>query len=83
MNKPMLLLATAPGPRGARRILETAIIDMGRKNGDVIAGFSLPSFRENFSIEYGILDRELKNDFSTKLSTFEESIHQTLKAIES
>jgi NAD(P)H-dependent FMN reductase len=83
MNKPMFLLATAPGPRGAKRVLESAIFDMGRKNGEIVASFSLPSFRENFSSDSGILDAELKDAFNTQLSNFMKYIHQPSAALES
>lgn len=73
-SKPMFLLATAPGPRGARRVLESAVIDMERKNGRITAVFSLPFFRENFSEGVGILDEDLRNAFDEELMKFRFSL---------
>jgi chromate reductase, NAD(P)H dehydrogenase (quinone) len=59
-NKPMILLATSPGARGASTILSTAINSMSHFAGDVKGSFSLPSFYDNFDIETNeIRDKEL------------------------
>lgn len=75
-GKPMFLLSTAPGPRGAIRVLENAVIDMERKNGKVIAYFSLPFFRKNFSRDSGITDPDLAKQFLKSLSGFQKSLMQ-------
>lgn len=50
-NKPMLLLATSPGPGGAKNVLATAINSMPHFAGEVKGSFSLPSFYDNFDME--------------------------------
>jgi chromate reductase len=50
-NKPMVLLATSPGARGAATILSTAVNSMPHFAGDVKGSFSLPSFYDNFDVE--------------------------------
>lgn len=50
-NKPMILLATSPGARGAATILSTAINSMPHFAGEVKGSFSLPSFYDNFDID--------------------------------
>ncbi len=58
-GKPMLLLATSPGARGAMTVLEAAKATFPHLGGDVRGSFSLPSFYENFDSNHGITDPEL------------------------
>ncbi len=62
-NKPMLLLSTSPGGRGGIGVLEIAQKAYSYSNPNVIGSFALPSFNQNFSMENGINDVELKNAF--------------------
>jgi len=78
MNKPMFLLATAPGPRGAQKVLGHASIDMARKGGEITGIFSLPRFRDTFSKDSGILDPELNLAFNEQLLKFEASLVQVV-----
>ena len=73
-NKPMFLLATAPGSRGAIKVLESAVIDMGRKGGNIVAVFSLPSIWENFNENEGITDQNLKKAFEDQLRDFKKAL---------
>lgn len=64
-NKPMLLMATSPGARGGKSVLEIAENNLPRYGGNIKAVFSLPSFNENFDVENNKisnkeLDLELK-----------------------
>ena len=47
-NKPMLLMATSPGERGGKSVLELATSASPRFGGDVRASISVPSFHDNF-----------------------------------
>lgn len=49
--KPMLLMATSPGARGGKSVLEIATSNLPRYGADVRAVFSFPSFFENFDTE--------------------------------
>jgi len=80
-GKPMFLLATAPGPGGAKRVLENAITDMRRKNGEIDASFSLPSYRENFSVDSGLVNAELNEAFQDQLLKFKTSLFQSVKTV--
>lgn len=65
-EKPMLLLATSPGPGGGNSVLKIATTSFPFLGGNVKANFSLPSFNENFDYEKGILtnkeiEQELKD----------------------
>ena len=59
-DKPMVLLATSPGARGAATILSVATNAMPHFAGDVKGSFSLPSFYDNFDLDKNeISDTEL------------------------
>ena len=49
----MLLLATSPGGRGGKSVLELASNQIPRFGGEVIASISVPSFTENFDSDNG------------------------------
>ena len=72
-DKPMLLLATSPGPRGGQTVLEIA---KGRFpfNGGVIVGtFSLPSFSDNFK-EGELAHKDLKISLLKLVGDFQKTI---------
>lgn len=73
-DKPMLLLATSPGGRGAQIVLETATNKFKRMNPNTILSFSLPSFNENFDDVKGILDEGLRKDFEDLIKSFQEAV---------
>lgn len=50
-NKPMVLLATSPGPGGAATVLAAATGSASYFAGDVKANLSIPSFYDNFDME--------------------------------
>ena len=52
-DKPMVLLATSPGGRGGKSVLELASNQIPRFGGEVIASISVPSFAENFDTDNG------------------------------
>ena len=62
-DKPMLLLSTSPGPRGAATVLEAARATFPRMGADLRGSFSLPAFYDNFSDEDGITNPELESEF--------------------
>lgn len=57
-NKPMVLLATSPGPGGANTVLTAATGSAPYFAGDVKATLSIPSFFDNFDMEAGALRNE-------------------------
>ena len=73
-NKPMFLLATSNGDRGANTVLEIAHSRISRGNPYEIPVFSLPNFNNNFHIEKGILDEELDVKFRESLKKFISNI---------
>lgn len=59
-SKPMLLLATSPGPGGAQNVLASATTSAPYFAGEVVGTLSVPSFYERFDQEAGKLnDAEL------------------------
>ena len=73
-NKPMFLLATSNGDRGAITVLEIAHSRISRGNPYEIPVFSLPNFNKNFHIEKGILDEKLDIKFRESLKIFISNI---------
>lgn len=70
-NKPALLLATSPGARGGSSVLEIATKRFPFQGGIVLNSFSLPSFYENFDIEKGITNEELKKQLLEIVNSIE------------
>jgi len=58
-DKKIVLLSTAPGPRGGQSVLEAALDRFPRHGGEIIAHFSLPKFKESFDLEHGVIDQQL------------------------
>lgn len=54
-DKPMLLMATSPGKRGGRSVLDIALNNLPRYGGNIRAEFSLPQFYDNFDIDNGVI----------------------------
>lgn len=65
-NKPMVLLATSPGPGGAARVLEAAKASAPFFAGTVTASLSIPSFTENFDLKTQALTNADLNDHLQK-----------------
>ena len=55
-DKPAVLLATSPGPGGARRVLQVAKESAPIFGMDVQADLSIPRFYENFDMEYDLVN---------------------------
>ena len=73
-SKPMLLMATNDGDRGAKTVLEQAHNRIARKNPYKITIFSLPNFQKNFCENKGILDSKLESQFQKALAVFVEQL---------
>ena len=70
-EKPMLLLATSPGARGGRSVLDIATKRFPFQGGNVKGSFSLPSFYENFDVVNGIIHPEYKNQLLEIVNSIE------------
>ena len=69
-NKPMFLLSTSDGERGAKTVLQIAYNRMSFGNPYKIPTFSLPNFKKNFDKNNGILDIDLNDEFQNALKVF-------------
>lgn len=72
-DKPMLLMATSPGSRGGKTVLQSAKAYFPYLGGNVTADFSLPNFYDNFS-EDEISDNGLKEELNKKIQLFEDHL---------
>lgn len=65
-DKPVVLMATSPGPGGAQNVLSAATGSADFFAMDVKGSFSLPSFFDNFDVEKGqITNGELADKLAT------------------
>ena len=62
-DKPMLLLSTSDGEKGAKSVLDTAYNRISFNHKFEIPIFSLPNFSSNFNSKEGIIDTDLKKMF--------------------
>jgi len=70
-EKPMLLMATSPGARGGKTVLQAAKSYFPYLGSYIVTDFSLPNFYDNFS-EDGISDEELHEELSRKIQIFNQ-----------
>ena len=73
-DKPMYIMGTSPGGRGAKSVIEIAYGKINRMIDNTVVQFSLPSFKSNFSQDKGILDDELLKEFKAQLKIFTNSL---------
>lgn len=72
-DKPMLLMATSPGGRGGKSVLDLASTSFKFMNKGEMFSFSLPKFNEHFSEPDGITNQELSEEFNRQLGAFKEA----------
>lgn len=72
-GKPMLLMATSPGARGGQSVLEIAKSRFPRHDANIVADFSLPLFRTNFS-DGKIVDPNLDTELRNKVKVFKAAL---------
>jgi len=76
-KKPMLLMATSPGARGGKSVLEIAQNNLPRFDADIKAVFSLPSFGENFDETNNIISNfELNNQLKGIVKNFQQNLNE-------
>lgn len=73
-DKPILLLSTSPGARGAKNVLNLAKLTFSFMSKGEITPFSLPEFNKNFDTNTGITDTLLKNELDKCITSFTNSI---------
>lgn len=76
-NKPMLLMATSPGARGGKSVLEIAENNLPRYGANIVDVFSLPSFNDNFELESNsISNKELDTELKQKIKKIQLSLNE-------
>lgn len=79
-SKPMVLLATSPGPGGASSVLASATASAPYFDGVVKASLSVPSFYDNFDIEQGrIINDEINGQLLAAVNSLLESPASVMK----
>ena len=73
-NKPMFLMATSEGLKGASSVLQMAYNRISRGNPNQTPYFSLPNFSDNFNQQTGIKNKDLNKKFIDSLSIFVDSL---------
>jgi len=73
-DKPMMIMATSPGPRGGVTVLKNAQEILPHRGVKISGVFSLPSFGSNFSD--GITDPARKGEFQEQLRAFSSALLQ-------
>ncbi|WP_305458784.1 NADPH-dependent FMN reductase [Photobacterium leiognathi] len=68
-QKPVIMLATSPGPGGAKNVLDTAVTSAPFFDANVVGSLSIPSFYENFDLEKQTLTNEELNSQLISLVT--------------
>jgi hypothetical protein len=76
MDKPIFLMGTSPGGRGAKGVLEIAAARFPFNGGKVVATFSLPFFKKNFDPEQGVLNEELRVDLERMVEGIKSELVQ-------
>jgi len=72
-NKPLLLMAAAPGPRGGQSVLQDGVSKFPHLGAREIVSFSLPKFGENFK-DGKIVNEDLDQQLKSAVKDFEELI---------
>lgn len=67
-EKPVFLLATAPGPGGGKNVVSAFEARAPFSGANILQSFILPKFKETFDIEKGIINEEKNAEFQEKLS---------------
>lgn len=73
-NKPMLLMAASPGPRGGMNALNVMKNLMPHFGGNVVADFSFPSFYENFA-DAQVTDDNLQHELKEQIEIFKNNLN--------
>ena len=80
-NKPMLVLATSPGGRGGKSVLDIVINTFPHRGAKIAANFSLPSFNQNFDETQGITDQELLDRLNSEIDKFKIAVEESQSAL--
>lgn len=81
-NKPMVMLATSPGPGGASSVLAAATASAPYFDGDVKASVSVPSFYDNYDSEQGQINNDqITQQLLAAVNSLQGSISSGLREV--
>ena len=72
-NKPMLLLATSPGARGGRTVLDIALGRFPFNGAQIVGSLSVPKFNDNFK-QGELVNESLKQSLLKNIDDFQKAI---------
>lgn len=72
-NKPVLLMSTAPGPRGGQSVFDMAADRFPRHNAAIVSTFVLPTFGDHFK-DGKIVNPEFLSKLTHAVKTLETSV---------
>jgi len=75
-GKKVLLVSTAPGPRGGLGVMGAARTRFPIHGAEIVGNFSLPKFSENFDTLNGITEPTLKEQFETVIASVLDKISE-------
>lgn len=67
-EKPVFVLATAPGPGGGKNVVAAFEARAPFSGANILKSFTLPKFKESFDSKEGIINEEKKAEFEEKLT---------------
>jgi len=73
-DRPIMVMAASPGPRGGAMVLKMALESIPFFGGRVVSSFSMPSFYENFKDNI-IQDGDLENLLVKNVKIFQQAIY--------
>ncbi len=77
-EKPMMVMATAPGPGGGRNVVEMFVTRALLTGSEVLETFILPKYNETFKEGEGIIDNEKKFEIEEKVNLVRHSMKNIL-----
>ena len=72
-GKPMLLMATSPGGRGGKSVLDIAIDRFPRHDAKIVEVFSLPFFKDNFE-DGKIINKDYHDELKNGIEQFQKAL---------
>ena len=83
-DKPVVYLATSPGPGGAANVLAAAVGSASHFGAKVIASVSVPRFHDNYDAELGaITDAKLQAALAQAMQQLGDAVSESQTAITS
>lgn len=79
LKKPMLVMATSPGQRGAKGVLEMFYSRYSLGNENLLGKFSLPTFSTNFEMDQNLLKEPYESELNSLIEKFQSTIDSTIE----